>query len=194
MIDPEEHLYSDTLSLWTIFCKQNDLDLHTSRISDFINGGMTKLLTFEARHKSLNFVISQSFIQRDSWLDFIVGAENLSCLFKMPSNRSFYFSLWRKTNWERLFNLHKIMSGNPTFDHTFSAKSNMTEFVDKLLRNCKVQDMFLLDELLIFNIITIDNYMTVSLKSMAKKFYSYDELNMINQNFKLIIETLISSI
>ncbi len=192
MIEKEKSPYSDTHNLWTIFSQQNDLELKISRVSNISDGGKTKLLTLELRNRNLGYTISQSFTQSDSWLEFIDSPHILTCLYVQPVGRNINISIWRKTKWERFFNLNITSTGNPVFDNTFSANSTDKQIQQKLFQDRKIQEMMLSNDLLIFNIATNNNYMTVSLKDMGLRFYTYHELEMMNLNIKYIIETHIN--
>ena len=137
----------------------------------------TNVIKFNEKY---NIFLSQSAV---------IGSEFFPSYLKFEAINNhiynFNLSLYQKGFLERIFSNSKVKSGNQLFDKKFGIYSTDKETAIGLFKDSKVQNIFLNNKFLLFNI-QKDNS-TVTLKSMETKLYKEAELQELLDNFIYIL-------
>lgn len=78
-----------------------------------------------------------------------------------------------------------ISSLNDEFDKKYSAKSNNLRLTSKLFQNSDIQNLFLKNQFLVFNIKTIDGRIIISLEDMQYRVFT---LELIENTYKNLVK------
>ena len=107
---------------------------------------------------------------------------------KTPLKIDCDLSIYQKGFFEKLFHITKIKTGNKIFDNKFGIYTTNKVFATYLFNNQIIQNMFLENKFLIFNI--QKNKPLITFKNMETKFYNESELQKLIDDFIFIINLL----
>jgi hypothetical protein len=164
--------------------------------SDISSGGAVQDLTIEliVEENDAKVIVKQTYSCLFSEPEKLSVQTGLSIVLEKASASNYYLSFWKRSLIEQLFAMNNINSGNTEFNRNFSAKSNIPNVFGTFFNNYDVQNLFLCNKLLVFNIETTDGILKITLKNMNKKAYSVSELQQIFEYFKIIERNLKCSI
>lgn len=104
------------------------------------------------------------------------------------NNQKLDISLSRSDFFDFLLSRNIFKTGSKEFDKVFTLRTNDRRMALLIFREIKVQELFLKNELLIFNLRTTKSGVTtVLLKCLDQKLYSLSELMQLLESFTFII-------
>ena len=175
---------------------------HLERISDNIGG------TFKITHspsigsdleyfiaqisvklKDRDMIFEQLFIQYD-YENFV--AEKICITYEFENSFDFHLSIYEREFLEKLFNRNRIETGHSTFDSKFTIKSNDKDLAKKIFCNIDLQNQFLSNRLLIFNISSKKHLTTISMKDLEKKLYDKTEYLSMLRSIQFVTNTIMN--
>ena len=112
--------------------------------------------------------------------------------YKTTFLENFYLYIYRQNFFSRIFSKNKIIVGNELFDRTFNVKCSHRSIALKLFKKESIQQLFLSEPSLLFNISTNDKITTIVLKNLRNNLYSHQEIQQLLSIFKLIVEIVLN--
>jgi hypothetical protein len=189
-----EVVKSDVLNVFKEFSKKIDAQLNYSAKSDINSGGAIKYLTISIVKKldAGKIEINQSFSYLFSQSEELNVQTGLTLIVKKTVRSDFYLHFWQRELIDRIFLKNRLNSGNSDFDKKFSVKSNNPNLTDSIFRYKEIQNLFLTNKFLVFNISCKDRNMEIKLKNMKLKKYDLDEIEH-NYQALLILSNMIKN-
>lgn len=169
--------FSKTIKNSTIEFKKNPSIGYSA---DFING----IISYKRDDDTV--CISQSVVTGND------EAELSSLILKYcyKNSTNLYLYIYKQGFFDRIFSTGKIKSGNITFDKLFAIKSNNKRLALKIFSSSKIQEIFLSNPIMTFNIITKNNQTEIKVKHMQNKLYSFTEMKKALDNFCQILDQI----
>lgn len=183
-----EVVKSEIVNTFKVFSEKIDGKLTVSVISDIATGGSMKHLLFDIEKKidAIKINITQSFSFLFSQPEDLTAQTGIMLTMEKPVRSNIYLHFWQREFIDRLFSINKINSGNVTFDKKFSAKSSNPALANSIFKNSSIQDLFLTDKFLVFNINSKDRIAKIKLKNMGLKKYETWEMERYYNTLLLI--------
>jgi hypothetical protein len=148
--------------------------------ADFING----IISFENDKGAI--CINQSVIT-----DYEESSPSYLTLKYCYTNRNdFYLYIYKQGFFDRIFSSGGIKTGNIEFDKEFAIKSNDEKLALRLFKSKTIQEVFLSNPLMTFNILTENNMTEIKLRLMQRKLYSLTEMRTALDNFCRILDQI----
>lgn len=88
---------------------------------------------------------------------------------------------------DKLFSYNRIICENEAFDKKFSIRSSDRQLALSVFKVTRVQELFLKNPLLVFNVSTIKGVTTIRMKDMERKLYSKEEMLYYLEEFRFLI-------
>jgi len=150
--------------------------------ADFITG----VISCEYSEFKNKIFMSQNVISgnNEAGLSFLIFEdqfENKNKLHLGISQRDFF---------DKIFFVKPIKTGNNLFNKKFSVNSSDKAVALNIFSDSKVQDIFLGNSLLVFNILTKAGIKEVKMKHMGKKLYSCVEMQKALDDFRYILSKM----
>lgn len=183
-----EVVKSDIVNTFKDFSEMIDGRLNVQVISDITTGGSMKHLIVDVEKKidTSKINITQSFSFLFSQPEDLNVQTGIILTIEKPVRSNIYLHFWQRELIDRLFSINKINSGNVTFDKKFSAKSSNHTLANSIFINSSIQDLFLTDKFLVFNINTKNRIAKIKLKNMGLKKYETWEMERYYSTLLLI--------
>jgi len=168
------------------FAKKNNatFHLHKNPSLGYHSEYLTCSVIFSYRSKDV--VIKQQGIKSNDEvaLSFVVIE------YEYENWKNFSLSLSRREFFDKLFSAGSLKTGSEQFDKSFTISTSDKILARKIFGDEQVQELFLGNQFLLFNVQTQNGVTSVKLKSMEQKLYSQDELQILHDEFILLIDKL----
>ncbi|MUP40109.1 hypothetical protein [Labilibaculum euxinus] len=148
--------------------------------ADFINGVIT------LKRYDNNIYISQSVITGNNEAEL----SSFILKFHYKNSSNLYINIYRWDFFDKLFSTGRIKSGNVFFDKIFVIKSNDKKLALKIFSSNEIQEIFLSNSLMTFNVNTKHDKTEVKIKHMQNKLYSFSEMKKALDNFCFILNLI----
>jgi len=112
-------------------------------------------------------------------------------VFTFKNKVNDYLSISERDFFDKLFSGKRIKIGNQEFDKKFTVNSSNKEIAKNLFGDEKIQNLFLNNRLLVFNISTNKGEATIKLKYMESRLYSIEEMTQALDEFKNILDKIL---
>ncbi|MDQ1771518.1 hypothetical protein GQR60_09595 [Labilibaculum sp. A4] len=187
-----EVIKTETLNNFKDFSSGVGASLKIPTKLDIDSGGALQYLTINIEKELDNskIVINQTFSYLFSQPEELVAQTGLILTIKKTVRSDFYLHFWQRELMDRIFSKDRINSGNPIFNKTFSVRSNNPNIVNSIFTNSNVQDLFLNNKFLVFNVNSNGREIKIKLKNMVLKKYETEEIENYYNNL-LFINNLI---
>lgn len=132
------------------------------------------------------------FSQGASLYGNFVGFSKVQLSYSYVNSRTLELSLSRSDFFDLLFFRRIIKTGSEEFDKVFTIRGSDKTIALLIFKDRIIQELFLQNNLLIFNISTTRSRITtITLKSMEEKCYSLSEVAQLLENFKMILNKIL---
>ena len=152
-------------------------------------GGDYLTATIKLKSKSfLNVIfISQNAVR----ISNEVSISFLIFEYEYINSAQFNLSINLRDFFDKIFTGKRILTSNNSFDKKFTINSSNKFLAIKLFRDDKIQNFFINNSFLVFNILTTNGVTKISMKYMERdKLYTDAELTEALENFKYILSKL----
>lgn len=182
---------------------QENLKLWKNRLTEF--GRLNNAIPEFVKRPSLGSDIEYYYLSMEipfglSKIEFSQGAHvksdkvwysKISFSYYFENNQSLAISLSRSDFFDFLFSKKNIKTGSKDFDKVFTIRTNDAGIALKIFSDQTIQDLFMKNESLIFNLQTAKSRVTtVLLKNLNPKLYSLAELTEQLERFTYILNKL----
>ncbi len=150
-------------------------------------GYRSDYLTATINYKENEIRILQSAVKTNIEVD--LSPLTIECYRSNDSNLKIIIN--PRDFFDRIFSGGSIASGNKTFDKKFTIISNDRKLAFTVFKEKRVQELFLENPLLIFNVQSEKGDTTIKIKNMAKKLYSEEEMLYYLEEFKFIVNKIL---
>jgi hypothetical protein len=148
--------------------------------SDYING----IISFENDKGTI--CINQSVVRCNDEAEPLY----LTLKYCYKNRNDFYLYIYKQGFFDRIFSSGGIKTGNIEFDKEFAIKSNDEKLALRLFKSKTIQEVFLSNPLMTFNILTENNMTEIKLRLMQRKLYSLTEMRTALDNFCRILDQI----
>lgn len=172
---------TEVLKNFKSFTEKIEGNLNIPHKSEIVSGGALKYMTIELEKKidNIKIKINQTFSYLFSEPEKLSVTTGLTIIVVKPVKFDFYLHFWHREFFERIFALNKLNSGNTDFDKKYSAKSNNLILTNTIFQNKNVQDLFMYNKFLVFNINSDNKEINIILKNMELKNYNAEEIEKL---------------
>lgn len=119
-----------------------------------------------------------------------IGLSFMDLEYEYKNSKNFSLSLSSRDFFSRLFFLGNLKTSSEQFDRKFVISTSNKFLANKIFGEKRVQELFLGNRLLLFNIQTKNGYTKVKFRSLERKLYSSDELQFLSNEFLYMIDKL----
>ncbi len=152
-------------------------------------GASTEFITGVIKIKYLgnNITISQGASKVDyanSSLSFLIFE------YQLKNNKKVNLSINQRDFFNTIFFLKRVKTGNHLFDKKYFISCSHKILAIELFTDSKIQNLFLSNPLLVFNISTKKGITKIIMKLMGRKLYSMVEMKKALEDFKYILSKL----
>jgi len=109
---------------------------------------------------------------------------------QLKNNKRVNLSINQRDFFDKLFFLKRVKTGNDIFDQKYFISCSHKIVATELFTDSKIQNLFLSNPLLIFNISTKKGITKIIMKLMGRKLYSMAEMKKALDDFKYILSKL----
>jgi hypothetical protein len=179
---------TEILKNYKDFSRKINANMKDASKSSIDSGGALKYLIIDIERKFDNskIVINQTFSFLFSQPEELTIQTGLTMTIEKSVRSDFYLHFWQRGLIERIFSKNKINSGNLTFDKMFSAKSNNANLTNSIFNNQNVQELFVTNKFLVFNVNSKKGIIKIKLKNMELKKYKTEEIEKYYNNLLYI--------
>jgi hypothetical protein len=128
-----------------------------------------------------------SIIQNVVKLNTLIHPSFMEFEYKFKNNKKLYLSISGRDFLDKLFS-GQIKTGNKNFDKKYSIKSSNKALALNMFSDNKVQEYFLSNRLMVFNIQTTKGETIVKLKLMENRLYSIEKMQKALSFFRYVIK------
>lgn len=121
-----------------------------------------------------------------------VGISFLSLEYKYDNPKKLSLSINQRDFFDKFFSRKSVKTGVRAFDEQFTINCTDESIAKKVFREERVQNLFMKNNLLTFNIQTEKNLTTIKFRSMEVKLYTVEDMQTLADDFKFIIDRVLT--